>query len=176
MNKKNNRKGFTIVELVIVIAVIAILATVLVPTFGDVIAKANEPKAVQAARNEYTEYMIDHAAEGEFDAVIVIDATHVYVIDEGNFVVDDNDNLKNFKSYADAIAATEIKPATGEAKAWPATAVEGEVTRILVCNCADKCNGSNATTTCPFCKVTTTADDGTATYPNQANCGGKAAG
>lgn len=38
MRKKTSRKGFTIVELVIVIAVIAILASVLVPVFGDVIS------------------------------------------------------------------------------------------------------------------------------------------
>ena len=60
MNKKNNRKGFTIVELVIVIAVIAILATVLIPTFGNLISDANETAAQQEARNEYTEYLIDH--------------------------------------------------------------------------------------------------------------------
>ena len=40
MNKKT-RRGFTIVELVIVIAVIAILAAVLIPTFASVIKKAN---------------------------------------------------------------------------------------------------------------------------------------
>ena len=51
---KNNRKGFTIVELVIVIAVIAILAGVLIPTFGGMIKKANESKALQEAKNAYT--------------------------------------------------------------------------------------------------------------------------
>ena len=34
--KRNNKKGFTIVELVIVIAVIAILSAVLIPSFGGV--------------------------------------------------------------------------------------------------------------------------------------------
>ena len=51
MNKKNNRKGFTTVELVIVIAVIAILATVLIPTFSNLIGKANESAALQEATN-----------------------------------------------------------------------------------------------------------------------------
>ncbi|MBQ7445770.1 MAG: prepilin-type N-terminal cleavage/methylation domain-containing protein [Clostridia bacterium] len=55
--KKLNKKGFTIVELVIVIAVIAILAAVLIPTFATVIQKANESAALQAARNAYTEIM-----------------------------------------------------------------------------------------------------------------------
>ncbi len=38
--RNTNKKGFTIVELVIVIAVIAILAAVLIPTFSGIIAKA----------------------------------------------------------------------------------------------------------------------------------------
>ena len=49
-----NRKGFTIVELVIVIAVIAILAAVLIPTFSGVIGKANESSALQTARSTLT--------------------------------------------------------------------------------------------------------------------------
>ena len=53
--KKMNKKGFTIVELVIVIAVIAILAAVLIPTFSNIIAKANESSALQACRNELIE-------------------------------------------------------------------------------------------------------------------------
>ena len=51
---RNNRKGFTIVELVIVIAVIAILAGVLIPTFAGVTNKAKESKALQEAKNAYT--------------------------------------------------------------------------------------------------------------------------
>lgn len=52
--RKNNRKGFTIVELVIVIAVIAILAGVLIPTFGGMIKKAEQSAALQEAKNAYT--------------------------------------------------------------------------------------------------------------------------
>ena len=64
MKRRTNKKGFTIVELVIVIAVIAILATTLVPTFSGIINKANESAAKQAAKNAYTSYMVEHAAEG----------------------------------------------------------------------------------------------------------------
>lgn len=44
---KNNKKGFTIVELVIVIAVIAILAGVLIPTFASIVKKANDSEKLQ---------------------------------------------------------------------------------------------------------------------------------
>lgn len=42
--KLNKKRGFTIVELIIVIAVIAILAAVLIPTFGGLINNAQEAK------------------------------------------------------------------------------------------------------------------------------------
>ena len=80
MNRIKDRKGFTIVELVIVIAVIAILATVLVPTFSNVIANANKSSALQKARNELTAYMIDHAQEGSANFVIGVDDYYFTVI------------------------------------------------------------------------------------------------
>ena len=51
MKTKNTRKGFTTVELVIVIAVIAILATVLIPTFSNMINQANLSVDTQNVRN-----------------------------------------------------------------------------------------------------------------------------
>ena len=48
---KNNRKGFTVVELVIVIAVVAVLAAVMIPIFSGIIKKANISKDTQAVRN-----------------------------------------------------------------------------------------------------------------------------
>ena len=48
--KRSTKKGFTIVELVIVIAVIAILAAVLIPTFSSLIKKANLSSDMQAVR------------------------------------------------------------------------------------------------------------------------------
>ncbi len=52
-----NKKGFTLVELVIVIAVIAILAGVMIGTFASVVKKANESAKMQemaAAKTEQT--------------------------------------------------------------------------------------------------------------------------
>ena len=49
--KRTNKKGFTIVELVIVIAIIAVLAAVLIPTFANVVKKAKESADNQTAKN-----------------------------------------------------------------------------------------------------------------------------
>ena len=64
MKKRLNKKGFTIVELVIVIAVIAILSAVMIPTFGGIIKKANESNALQSAQNAYKNALIEVMADG----------------------------------------------------------------------------------------------------------------
>ena len=81
--KKSNKKGFTIVELVIVIAVIAILAAVLIPTFSSVVDKANASAAFQEAKNEYTLYVSENVQSlaGDEDFVIVVNGYYVLVTD-----------------------------------------------------------------------------------------------
>ena len=66
--KKTNKKGFTIVELVIVIAVIAILAAVLIPTFTSISNRAKESAALQDARNAYTAAHANALLDGVIDA------------------------------------------------------------------------------------------------------------
>ena len=58
--RKSNKKGFTVVELVIVIAIIAILAAVLIPTFAGLIQKANESKDTQLVKNLNTALAVDN--------------------------------------------------------------------------------------------------------------------
>ena len=60
---KKMKKGFTIVELVIVIGVIAILSAILIPTFVNLTTKANKAKAAQEVADAYTVYLLD-AADG----------------------------------------------------------------------------------------------------------------
>lgn len=54
---KKAKKGFTIVELVVVIAVIGILAAVLIPTFSGIIERAKQSVALQETKNTLTEYI-----------------------------------------------------------------------------------------------------------------------
>ena len=65
--KRNNKKGFTIVELVIVIAVIGILAAIMIPGFSSIIESANKSEAIQVGRAYYMEYYAADLADGVVD-------------------------------------------------------------------------------------------------------------
>lgn len=81
--KNNKKRGFTIVELVIVIAVIAILAAVLIPTFSNVVTNANKSKALQAARNAWT----DEMSKKTGDEIGTFVAAEVYFEVDGQYIV-----------------------------------------------------------------------------------------
>ena len=71
MAKKTKKQAFTIVELVIVIAVIAILAAILIPTYSNLVKKANEATALVDAKNLITEMLAD-ILSGDKDAADLI--------------------------------------------------------------------------------------------------------
>ena len=66
--KHTNKKGFTIVELVIVIAVIAILAAVLIPNLSRLVTKANDSAALQQAEAELKQDLIE--ANGDYTKIV----------------------------------------------------------------------------------------------------------
>jgi prepilin-type N-terminal cleavage/methylation domain-containing protein len=66
MKHNKTKKGFTIVELVIVIGVIGILAGILIPTFVNVTQKAEEAALKSNLANAYSAYVAD-AADGSVE-------------------------------------------------------------------------------------------------------------
>ena len=72
--KKMNKKGFTIVELVIVIAVIAILAGVMIPTFGGIVKTAEKSNELQRATAAYKEAYGVAISDGKISGT----ETHTY--------------------------------------------------------------------------------------------------
>ena len=62
---KNMKRAFTITELVIVIAVVAILAAVLIPTFSNLIEKANVSNDTVLVRNLNEALIIAETTEGK---------------------------------------------------------------------------------------------------------------
>ena len=97
--KKTNKKGFTIVELVIVIAVIAILAGVLIPTFGGIVETANENKALQEVKNAYTATLADDISNDGDDVV--------YGQTASIFVEHDNGTIIEIKVGGEAVVAAD---------------------------------------------------------------------
>lgn len=90
--KKLNKKGFTIIELVIVIAVIAILAGVLVPTFTGIVNKANESAALQQASTVNTAaraYADNGNTEGYYIVVNQSGKDYYFIVEDGNVVAKD---------------------------------------------------------------------------------------
>lgn len=90
---KNRKKGFTIVELVIVIAVIAILAAVLIPNLARLVEKANESKALQEARNTVSSMELEE--DGQMPE-------GTYYIKSGKYYV----TVENQQVVANSVTAT----------------------------------------------------------------------
>ena len=55
MKKLLNKKGFTLIELIVVIAILAILALILIPSITGYIGRATEAKDSANARTLYTQ-------------------------------------------------------------------------------------------------------------------------
>lgn len=49
-NRKNNKKGFTLVEVIVVLVILAILAAIMIPALTGYIEKANKKTAMVEAR------------------------------------------------------------------------------------------------------------------------------
>lgn len=82
MKKIKNKAGFTLAELLIVIAIISVLVAVAIPVFTAQLEKArvavDQTNARAASSLAYSEYMLNHTTDGEV----------VYT-----FGTDTNDNL-----------------------------------------------------------------------------------
>ncbi len=88
MKKTNKKRGFTIIELTIVVAVIAILSAVLIPTFAAIIKKSRESADQQAVRSMNTAL----AAETITDDLNIFDVFEV--------LEDNGMDGQNYKSLA----------------------------------------------------------------------------
>lgn len=113
--KKMNKKGFTIVELVIVITVIAILSAVLVPTFAGVISNSKDSAAAQEAKAAYTQYLTDedNAEDPAENFIYNYGEKRVVVIKAGN-LVEENGEVKMFESVEAAKTILGCTEASGE--------------------------------------------------------------
>ncbi|OOM06747.1 prepilin-type N-terminal cleavage/methylation domain-containing protein [Clostridium saccharobutylicum] len=71
---KKKKKGFTLVELIIVIAIIAILVALAIPKFGEIIENSDQKADMATAKNIAT-IVAQQAADGTAPTAAAVDAT-----------------------------------------------------------------------------------------------------
>ena len=91
--RNTNKKGFTIVELVIVVAVIAILAAVMIPTFAGIIDRANQSKDTQLIKNLNTALAADVDGDKTMAGALAAAAEFGYDIEKINAKASDSEIL-----------------------------------------------------------------------------------
>ncbi len=98
MKMRKQKKGFTITELVIVIAVIAVLAAVLIPTFVSLVRRANESKDIQLVHNLNTALTIDGKEHETMQSALDAALESGYDVDKINASATDNEILWDSKN------------------------------------------------------------------------------
>lgn len=63
MQKKASKKGFTLAELLIVVAIIAVLVAIAIPTFSSATTKAKEAADLANVRGWYAEVVVNYLTE-----------------------------------------------------------------------------------------------------------------
>ena len=58
LKKKLNKKGFTLAELLVVVAIIAVLVAIAIPVFGGALGKANHAADLANVRAAYAEELV----------------------------------------------------------------------------------------------------------------------
>lgn len=65
LKKLNNKKGFTLMEMLIVVAIIAVLVAIAIPVFNGALTKSKEAADVANLRAAYAEWQVKMLTENE---------------------------------------------------------------------------------------------------------------
>ena len=104
LKKFTNKKGFTLMEMLIVVAIIAVLVAIAIPTFSGAMAKANQATDAANIRAAYAEAALDALNKdgaGSADSVAMvhtgkfdkIDGAKIGGADISNFEVTKGDKV-----------------------------------------------------------------------------------
>lgn len=152
MKTQNKKRGFTIIELVIVVSVIAILSAVMIPTFAGIIKKANRSadeqatyqmnKAITAVADDELSFAdaikaLDDAGYNSLDNLTPVSKGYAFYWDAANktiVLVNTKDNTVVFpKNYETEFQAD-----------WKAFDEEAIISNLSNINVASKADISNA--------------------------------
>ena len=124
--KKMNKKGFTLIEMLAVIAIIAVLVAIIVPAVGSSTTKAKASTDAANLRSALSSATIQYASTGAVDATAIqvpaskIDSDYKYVV-----IYKNGDALEAYYTSAATGATTGISIAELAAIAESGTATKG---------------------------------------------------
>lgn len=113
--KKKNNEGFSLVELIIVIAIMAILIVVLAPQFIKFVEKGRESTDLQnitEAKTTVETYVADKGIKSSAKFTVTLDKSEGGVLTVECDSVTDDDLKKAFEKYG--VDPTEVAPTESE--------------------------------------------------------------
>lgn len=123
-------KGFTLIELMITIAIIGILAAVVYPSYIDNVTRSNRTEAQrELARiaNLQEQFYIDFRRYTDDLTELGLNADP-YITDQGNYTVDASINSATFTLTADALGSQKTNDTTCTALSITETGVKSPST------------------------------------------------
>lgn len=108
LKKLNNKKGFTLMEMLIVVAIIAVLVAIAIPVFNGALTKSKEADDVANIRAAYAEWQVKMLTENE---AVPTDKTALMTSDGTETKLNYNDKL-TYTPAQDNKSATIVYKAT----------------------------------------------------------------
>ncbi len=124
---KTNKKGFTLAELLIVVAIIAVLVAIAIPVFNSQLEKSRDAVSVANLRAAYAEASVQYLTEknGTAGDVVIND-----VVFKGKKVDDFSGLGKELPFLSGTVTVTE--PAEGKHNVTFSFDADGKITAVAI--------------------------------------------